>query len=67
MSIGNGKTHYIKKRLEECAEQITIAVNEGFTPLKAINKLRSLPLYKINVGLFFNFTLLPPGVSIAIV
>ena len=38
-------------------------MNEGFTPLKAINKLRSLPLYKRNVGLFFNFTLLPPGVS----
>lgn len=61
--VGNGKTHYIKRQLANCAKQLTIAVNEAFSPLKAITKLRSLPLYKQNVGLFFNFTILPPGVS----
>ena len=56
--IGNGKTHYIKKQLNKCSEHITIAINEAFTPLSAIIKLRSLPLHKENVGLFFNFTIL---------
>ena len=60
---GNGKTHYIKKQLSHCSEQITIAVNEAFSPLTAITKLRSLTLYQSNVGIFFNFTILPPGVS----
>ena len=62
--IGNGKTHYIKEQLATCGQQITIAVNEAFSPLKAINKLLSLPLHENNVGLFFNFTVHPPGVSI---
>ena len=61
--VGNGKTHYIQKQLANCSEHITIAVNEAFSPLRAISKLRSLPLYASNVGLFFNFTILPPGVS----
>ncbi len=60
---GNGKTHYIKKQLANCSERITIAINEAFSPLGAIIKLRSLPLGKKNVGLFFNFTILPGGVS----
>ena len=63
---GNGKTHYIRKQLASCSEHVTIAVNEVFSPLSAIIKLRSLSLYKENVGLFFNFTILPPGVSKAL-
>ena len=60
--IGNGKTHYIKKQLNNCSEQITIAINEAFTPLNTIKRLRSLPLHMKNVGLFFNFTILLGGV-----
>ena len=63
-SAGNGKTHYIKRQLTNCAEHITIAVNEAFSPLSAIEKLRSLSLHRKNIGLFFNFTILPPGVSV---
>ena len=64
MYTGNGKTHYIKEQLAaRCAQHITIVVNEAFSPLKAITKLRSLPLYEKNTGLFFNFTIHPPGVS----
>ena len=44
-------------------DSVIIAVNEAFTPLKAISKLRSLPLEKKECGIFFNFTMLPPGVS----
>lgn len=62
-AVGNGKTHYIKNNLAGCDEQLTIAMNEGFTPLLAINKLRSLSPFKKHIGLFFNFTILPPGVS----
>lgn len=66
-ATGNGKTHYIKKQLAKCSDQLTIAINEAFTPLGAITRLRSLPLYNENIGLFFNFTILPPEVSIGIV
>jgi hypothetical protein len=59
---GNGKTHYIKKQLAKCADQLVVVVNEGFSPLGAITKLRSLPHEK-GMGIFFNFTILPPGVS----
>ncbi len=66
--IGDGKTHYIKEQLSSgpCTKHLTIAVNEAFTPLYAISKLRSLPLYQRDIGLYFNFTLLPPGVRIMI-
>ena len=60
---GDGKSHYIKKQLAVCPSYKTIAINEAFTPNKAISKLRSLPLYQKKVGIFFNFTILPPGVS----
>ena len=61
--LGDGKTYYIKNQLSQCENFITIAINEAFTPSKAISKLRSLPLYQNKVGIFFNFTILPPGVS----
>ena len=63
MTVGDGKTHYIKKQLSLCSVQKTIAVNEAFTLSSAISKLRSLPLYHNGVGLFFNITILPPDVS----
>lgn len=59
---GDGKTHYIKEQLQSGPTQLIIAVNEAFTPLKAISKLCSLPLYCWNVSIFFNFTMLSPGV-----
>ena len=60
---GNGKTHYIKKELTKCTEHVTIAINEAFSPSNAIIKLRSISTSKENVGIFFNFTIPPPGVS----
>lgn len=61
--LGNGKSYYIKNQLKHCEKVTTIAINEAFTPCKAILKLHSLPLYTKNVGIFFNFTILPPEVS----
>ena len=63
MCAGNGKSHYIKKQLAKCSDQLTISISEAFSPLGAITMLRFLPLYKGKIGLFFNFTLLPPDVS----
>ena len=60
---GDGKTHYIQQQLAYSPASLTIAVNEAFTPLKAISKLRTLPLNQKNCAIFFNFTMLPPGVS----
>ena len=65
--LGIGKSHYIRQQLSDCNEVLTIAVNEVFSPLYAINKLRSLSLHKENVGLFFNFTIFPPKVSYMII
>ena len=58
---GDGKTHYIKRQLEQCPSSCTISVNEAFAPLGAIKKLRRLPSDKPDCAIFFNFTLLPPG------
>ena len=44
--------------------KINIAINEDFSPGKIIFKLRSQYQMKGDVGIFFNFTILPPVVSI---
>ena len=59
---GDGKTHHIKEGLSGC-HSTTIAVNEAFSVVNAINKLRKLPPDKENCIIYFNFTLLSPGVS----
>ena len=64
LPLGDGKTHYIKQQLDRSLTSLTIAVNESFTPLKAISKLRTLPLNQKNCAIFFNFTMWPPGVSV---
>ena len=62
-AIGDGKTYYIKQRLQRSPASVTISVNEAFTPVNAIEKLRTLPVNEKDCAVFFNFTLLPPGVS----
>ena len=43
--------------------QVTIAINEAFTSLSAIERLRTLPRDARNCAIFFNFTVFPPMVS----
>ena len=62
--LGDGKTHYIQQQLASSPASLTIAVNEAFTPVNAISKLRSLPFSLKDCVIFFNFTMLPPGVRI---
>ena len=62
---GDGKTHYIQSQLKKCSQSLEIAVNEAFTPLSAIKKLCTLPTDVVECAVFFNFTLLPPGVGCA--
>lgn len=62
-NTGDGKTHYIKEQLRKSYENLTIAVNEAFTPLGAIKKLRKLNPNQRDCAVFLNFTMLPPGVS----
>ena len=62
--IGVGKSHYIRQKLVESSHSVTIAVNEGFEPLKAIERLKILPKRERNCAIYFNFNLIPPiGVS----
>jgi len=49
--------------MEECKSHTTIVVNEAFTFANAIFKLQSLPHDEQQCGVFFNFTMVPPGVS----
>lgn len=56
---GDGKTHYIRRQLFHSPESLTIAVNEAFTPLSAINKLSTLSCTNLGSAIFFNFTLMP--------
>ena len=60
---GDGKTHYIENELSKVPYYKKIAVNEAFTPLAAIKKLADLPADIPNCAIYFNFTLLPPGVG----
>ncbi len=64
-SLGNGKTHYINEKLKlaDKEHQVTIAVNEAFSTVSAIEKLHSLPRNTKHCAIFFNFTILPPVVS----
>ena len=43
--------------------QVTIAINEAFTSVSAIERLRTLPRDAKNCAIFFNFTIFPPMVS----
>ena len=48
--------------MEECKSHTTIVINEAFTFVNAICKLQSLPHDQQQCGVFFNFTMIPPGV-----
>ena len=63
--LGTGKTHYIRDKLKNVPEthQVTIAINEAFTSVSAIERLRTLPRDARDCTIFFNFTVLPPMVS----
>ena len=61
--LGDGKTHYIEKQLASAPQCLKIAVNEAFTPLSAIKKLCALPTDVPHCAIYFNFTMLPPGVN----
>ena len=47
--------------------QVTIAINEAFTSVSAIERLRTLPRDARNCAIFFNFTVFPPTVSVQII
>ena len=65
---GDGKSHYIRNKLQMCSFQVAIPVNESFSPLSVITRLRLLPLNtEVSesevYGIFFNFTMCYPKVS----
>jgi len=60
---GDGKTFYIKEQLKKAPKSLTIAINEAFSVANAVRKLQSLSTNVKHCALYFNFTLLPPGVS----
>ena len=64
LTAGVGKSHYIRQQLVKSSHSVTIAVHEGFEPLKAIQRLHILPKDQSNCAIYFNFNLIPPvGVS----
>jgi len=64
LTAGVGKSHYIRQQLRMSSRSVTIVVNEGFEPLKAIERLHILPKNQKNCAIYFNFNLIPPvGVS----
>ena len=48
--------------MKQCSEYLRVAVNEAFTPLTTIQKLTAMDFEDPEPAVFFNFTLLPPGV-----
>jgi len=64
LTTGVGKSHYIRQQLVKSSHSVTIAFNEGFEPLKAIQRLHILPKHQENCAIYFNFNIIPPvGVS----
>ena len=65
LHAGDGKTHCIVEKLKGThqSQQVTIAVNEAFSYMTAIEKLSSLPSDQNGCKIFFNFTVVPPLVS----
>ena len=64
LTLGVGKSHYIRQQLVKSSRSVTIAVNEGFEMLKTIQRLHSLPKHQRYCAIYFNFNLVPPvGVS----
>ena len=60
--LGNGKTHYIKQKIQRGGRQaLTIAVNESFNARTTIRQMRSLEMQHKSV-IYFSFTLIPPSV-----
>ena len=57
--LGDGKTHYIEKN-QLVGNHMIIAVNEAFSVLNTISKLRMLPTDQ-NCTIHFNFTFIPPS------
>ena len=66
--LGDGKSHLIRTRLRNRLSHmvLNIPINEAFTPLSAIKKLQALPTDTRGCCIYFNFTMLPPSVSIHI-
>ena len=60
--LGVGKTHYIRKELRKLTEFVVISLNETFTVANAITKLNELNRENHQCGIFFNYTMSPPGV-----
>ncbi len=56
---GDGKTHYIRQQLSKSRATLSISVNEAFTPLNAIQSLKTLPSTATECAIFFNFTIYP--------
>ena len=65
--LGTGKTYHIRDKMKTIPEnhQVTIAINEAFTTVSAIERLRTLPRDARNCAIFFNFTIFPPMVSVS--
>ena len=66
--LGDGKSHLIRTRLRNRLSHmvLNIPISEAFTPLSAIKKLQALPTDTRGCCIYFNFTMLPPSVSIHI-
>ena len=64
--LGDGKSYFIHNDMRSCERTTCIAVNEGFTPGKAIEKLRTLlcdtGIEQKTIGIHLNITIYPPWV-----
>ena len=62
MHLGDGKSHYICKKMAGPNPSAVVTFDESFSIEEAIENLQSLSL-KTNAVVYFNFTLLPANVS----
>ena len=62
MHSGDGKSHYICKKMAGPNPSAVVTFDESFSVEEAIENLQSISL-KANAVVYFNFTLLPANVS----
>lgn len=64
LNLGVGKSHCIKKKLKMMDSAVTLPINESFTDLEAIHVLQKLSFQKRKCGIYINYTMIHPGVSL---
>ena len=61
---GVGKSHYVKNHLKSLESTVILPIDESFSELEAIRILQQISYQKERCGIYINYTMIHPGVSV---